>query len=90
MARFPHDGGLAMARRSIEKGIGVLAAGDYWGWNQHCVVCKSDARDAGAVFRHIRGSMAGRIVDLTYSDAAELYSAPPPTWVAAALVEWVL
>ncbi len=88
VARYPDDGGLAMARRSIEKGIGVLAPGDYWGWNQHCVVGKSDARDAGAVFRHIRGPMTGRIVDLTYSDAAELYKAPPPTWVAAALVEW--
>ncbi len=88
VARYPHDGGLEMARRSIEKGIGVLAPGDYWGWNQHCVVGKSDARDAGAVFRHIRGPMTGRIVDLTYSDAAELYKAPPPTWVAAALVEW--
>lgn len=88
VARFPEEGGLEMARRSIEKGIGVLAAGDYWGWNQHCVVGKSDARDAGAVFRHIRGPMAGRIVDLTWSDASELYKSPPPTWVAAALVEW--
>lgn len=88
VARHPHDGGLAMARRSIEKGIATLAAGDYWGWNQHCVVGKSDARDAGAVFRYIRGPMAGRIVDLTWSDAAELYKAAPPTWVAAALVEW--
>jgi hypothetical protein len=27
-------------------------------------------------------------VDLTYSDAAELYEAPDPTWCAAPLVEW--
>lgn len=88
VARAPEDGGLAMARRSIERGIRVLAAGDYWGWNQHCVVGKSDARDAGAVFRCVRGPMTGRIVDLTASDTAELYGGRPPTWVAAALVEW--
>ena len=88
VARAPHDGGLDLARRSIEKGIGVLAAGDYWGWNQHCVVAKSDARDVGAVFRYLRGPMTGRIVDLTFTDTAELYKTPPPTWVAAVLVEW--
>ncbi len=88
VARAPHEGGLDLARRSIEKGIGVLAAGDYWGWHQHCVVAKSDARDVGAVFRYVRGPITGRIVDLTCSDSAALYRAPPPTWVAAALVEW--
>lgn len=88
VARAPDDGGLAMARRSIERGIRVLAAGDFWGWHQHCVVGKSDARDAGAVFRYLRGPMAGRIVDLAASDTAELYGGRPPTWVAAALVEW--
>ena len=35
-----------------------------------------------------RGAMHGRILDLTYSDASELYRQPPPTWVAAALIEW--
>jgi hypothetical protein len=34
--------------------------------------------------------MTGRILDLTYSLADELYKAPPPTWVASALVEWRL
>jgi hypothetical protein len=29
-------------------------------------------------------------VDITYSDAADLYKAPPPTWVAAPLVAWEL
>ena len=31
-----------------------------------------------------------RILDLTYSDAAERYKQPKPTWVAAPLVEWTL
>jgi hypothetical protein len=32
--------------------------------------------------------MKGQILDLAYSDATDLYNAPPPTWVAAALIEW--
>jgi len=78
-----------MARAVIEEGIAILEKGDYWGYNQHCVQAKSDARDAGQVFRYVRGPMKGRIVDLTYSDATELYRQPAPTWVAAPLVEWM-
>ena len=84
----PHAGGLELARRTIEEGIEILERGDYWGYNQHCVRAKSDARDAGQVFRYLRGPMHGHILDLTYSDASELYRAPAPTWVAAALIEW--
>jgi hypothetical protein len=84
----PHEGGLELARRRIEEGIALLEQGDYWGYNQHCVSAKSDARDAGQLFRYLRGPMHGRILDLTYSDASELYRQPPPTWVAAALIEW--
>jgi len=87
-ALFPEAGGLDLARERIEEGIDLLARGDYWGYNQHCVSAKSDARDAGQVFRYLRGPMNGRILDLTYSDAGDLYDSPPPTWVAAALVEW--
>ena len=54
----------------------------------HCVEAKSDARDAGVVFRYLRGELSGRIVDMAYTDAAALYEAPDPTWVAAPLVEW--
>lgn len=86
----PEDGGLELARRTIEEGMSILARGDYWGYNQHCVSAKSDARDAGQVFRYLRGPMRGRILDMTYSDASELYHQPKPTWVAAALMEWQL
>lgn len=86
---FPEAGGLDLARQRIEEGIAILERGDYWGYNQHCVAAKSDARDAGQVFRYLRGPMQGEIIDLTYSDAAELYKAPAPTWVAAALVKWM-
>jgi len=87
-ALAPDAGGLELARRRIEEGIAILERGDYWRYNQHCVTAKSDARDAGQVFRYLRGPMTGHILDLTYSDASGLYQAPPPTWVAAALVEW--
>src|SRR4051794_28960119 len=86
----PDAGGLDLARKAIEEGMEILGSGDYWGYNQHCVRAKSDARDAGQVFRYLRGAMHGRILYLTYSDAADLYRQPKPTWVAAALMEWQL
>lgn len=85
---YPHEGGLELARQRIQEGIDLLAAGDYWGYNQHCVSAKSDARDAGQVFRALRGAMTGNVVDLTFSDATELYKQPAPTWVATALIDW--
>lgn len=88
LARFPESGGLALARSSIEEGIRLLEKQDYWGYNQHCVEAKSDARDAGQLFTYLRGPMKGNIVDLTYSNADALYKAPQPTWVATALVDW--
>lgn len=87
-ALHPHDGGLDLARRTLEEGIAILARGDYSDYDQHCVRAKSDARDAGQVFRHLRGPMRGRILDLTYTDTSDLYHQPKPTWVAGALIEW--
>ena len=69
----------------LEEGIRILEAGDYAGYNRHCVEARSDARDAGQVFRYLRGPLRGRVLDITCSDAGELYGAPEPTWVAAAL-----
>lgn len=86
----PDEEGLAVARKTLEEGIKLLERGDYWGYNEHCVRAKSDARDAGQVFRYLRGPMRGQIVDLTYTDASELYRQPRPTWVAAALFDWQL
>ena len=87
-AHEPDDAGLALARRTLQEGIDLLEAGDYWGYNQHCVSAKSDARDAGQVFRYLRGPLKGQILDLTYTDSTELYNQPSPTWVAAALFDW--
>ncbi len=87
-ALHPHEGGLDLGRRTINEGIEILGRGDYWGYNQHCVRAKSDARDAGQVFRYLRGITSGRILDLTYTDTSELYRQPKPTWVAAGLIQW--
>jgi hypothetical protein len=84
----PHEGGLELARATIEEGMELLARGDYPSYDAHCLEAKSDARDAGVVFRYLRGEMHGEILDLTYTDAAALYDSPDPTWVAAPLVEW--
>lgn len=86
---YPPNGfGLTLAYNTIQEGIHILGAGDYWGYNQHCVRAKSDARDAGQVFRYLRGKMQGKILDLAVSTANDLYKTPSPTWVAGALIEW--
>lgn len=86
-ALSPEHGGLGLARKRIEEGLKILQAGDYWGYNQHCVLAKSDGRDAGQVVRYLLGPLQGHIVDLTYADTTKMYDALAPTWVAAALVE---
>src|SRR5436305_5414833 len=86
-ALFPEKGGLELASKRIAEGLELLRIGDYWGYNQHCVSAKSDARDAGVVVRYLLGPLAGRILDITYSDTTAMYHQPAPTWVAAALIE---
>ena len=66
------------------------SGGDYWAYNHHCIEAKSDARDTGQVYRYLRGPMTGEVLDISYTDASELYGQPPPTWVAGALIEWRL
>jgi hypothetical protein len=82
----PDKRGLARAYERISEGMDILGRGDYWGYNQHCVSAKSDARDAGQVFRYLRGPLRGQIYDLVTTDASALYHSPPPTWVAGALI----
>ncbi|MCY3831829.1 MAG: hypothetical protein OXG85_02360 [Chloroflexi bacterium] len=88
---FDHDAaGWARAKAVIEDGMRLLEAGDYWGYNEHCVEAKSDARDSGQVVRYLRGGMTGEILDMSFTDASALYDQPKPTWVAGALIEWKL
>ena len=83
-------GGGTLARKLAPSGrkILILERGDYAAYDAHCLEAKSDARDAGVVFRYLRGELRGEIVDMTYTDAAALYESADPTWVAAPLVEW--
>jgi hypothetical protein len=86
-ALAPGEGGLELARQRIEEGLAILRMGDYWGYNQHCVSARSDARDAGQVLRYLLGPLEGRIHDLVADDMAPAYNQPDPTWVAGALIE---
>ena len=83
----PEDGGIELARQSIKEGLELLRAGDYWGYNQHCVDAKSDARDAGQVLRYLLGPLEGHILDIVSDDMTGPYNKPAPTWVAGALIE---
>jgi hypothetical protein len=89
-ALAPESGGLELARRRIDEGLSLLAAGDFAGYNAHCVAAKSDARDVGQLLAYLRGPIEGRILDLVSDDTAASYGAPAPTWVAGALVAFAL
>jgi hypothetical protein len=88
VARAPQAGGLELARASILESNRLLAAADYAAYLQQCVRARNDARDAGPLFRELRGALQPELLDLTSSDMTTFYAAPPPTWVAAALVAW--
>jgi len=88
-ALSPEGGGLELARRRIEEGLALLADGDHWGYNRHCVDAKSDARDVGQVLGHLLGPVSGRVLDLVADDMSGPYGAPDPTWVAGALIELI-
>jgi hypothetical protein len=86
-ALAPESGGLKLAQQRINDGLVLLRAGDYWGYNQHCVDAKSDGRDAGQVLRYLLGPLEGKILDVVADDMAPAYGKPAPTWVTGALVE---
>jgi hypothetical protein len=80
--------GLIAARRSMEAGISLVDAGDYWGYDQHCVAAKSDDRDAAQLYRLLRGPLEGNLIDIGISDATELYNQPAPSWAAGGFIEF--
>jgi hypothetical protein len=87
-ARAPQEGGLMLARASVQESNRLLASGDYEAYLQQCVRARNDARDAGPLFRELKGTLKPEILDLTSSDMAVIYEAAPPTWVACALTAW--
>lgn len=80
--------GLIAARQSMETGIALVDAGDYWGYDQHCVVAKSDDRDSAQLYRFLRGPLEGSLIDIGASDATDLYDAPAPSWAAGGFIEF--
>jgi hypothetical protein len=84
---MPNEGGLELARNRINEGLMLLKLGDYWGYNQHCVDAKSDARDMGQTMRYLYGAMDGTILELQWEDMTVEYNKPAPSWVAGALIE---
>jgi len=78
--------GLAAARRSMEEGITLIEAGNYRGYDRHCVRAKSDDRDAAQLYRFLRGQLRGTLHDIGYSDATELYDQPAPSWAAGGFI----
>jgi hypothetical protein len=82
----PVPDGLEAARRSMEEGIALIGSGDYWGYNQHCVLAKSDDRDVAQLYRLLRGPLQGTLVDIGWSDFTALYEAAAPTWAAGGLI----
>jgi hypothetical protein len=70
----------------MEEGIALVRAGDLAGYDQHCVRAKSDDRDATQLYMLLRGPLQGRLLEIGYSDATDLYDAPPPTWAAGGFI----
>jgi len=79
--------GLALCRKTVQNGFDMLGAGDYWGFNQHCVQAKSDGREMGQVVRYILGKpLAATIHDIAWDDMSGPYGKPSPSWVAGCLI----
>ena len=87
-AMEPEPDGLAAATQSLERGIALVDSGDYWGYDQHCVVAKSDDRDAAQLYRFLRGPLRGELVDIGWSPFSDLYEAPAPTWAAGGFIRF--
>jgi len=78
----------ALARAKVARGFELLAARDHAAFLEHCAREKSDFRDPGPVLAELLGEAPwrARVVALALVDYARALEAPPPTWVAGALV----
>jgi len=82
----PEPEGLDAAQASIREGIALVNSGDLWGYDQHCVVAKSDDRDAAQLYSFLCGPLRGELLNLGWSDATGIYGAPAPTWAAGGFI----
>jgi hypothetical protein len=78
----------AFASASIDQQLRALEAHDFVAFQAECARVRSDFRNAGPTLVHVLGDPKPRFevhrVDLV--DYTEALHAPPPTWVAGALV----
>ena len=80
---------LSWARAAIAEQTGALAAGDYAAFQRLTQKHHSDFRDSGPVLAHLlrsRGAVAFDQHALVLVDYSDVLAAPPPTWVAGALL----
>lgn len=84
----PEPDGLSAATESMKRGIALVDSGDFWGYDQHCVVAKSDDRDAAQLYRFLRGPLSGELIDIGWSHFTDLYQAPAPTWAAGGFIKF--
>lgn len=87
-ALFMEPEGLDAARQSMQNGIDLIAAQDHAGYDTHCVVAKSDDRDAAQLYSYLRGPLQGELIDIGASDATELYNARAPSWAAGGFIKF--
>ena len=87
LSLLPEDGGLELAKATIEKGLNILSMGDNLEYNEFSVKSKSDARDVGQVLRSLIGPFSSEIIYMISDDMSVVYNKPSPTWVAGALIK---
>lgn len=73
------------ARASIETQLRALASRDYDAFQSECARVRSDFKSAGPALAHALGAFTFDIRALALVDYTAALTAPPPTWVAAAL-----
>ena len=78
-------GATDFARASIEGQLRALASHDFDAFQSECARVRSDFKNAGPALAHVLGAFTFDIRALALVDYTAALSAPPPTWVAAAL-----
>ena len=74
------------AQALIDAQLRALEGHDYEAFLQACAEARSDFRNAGPVLAHLLGDVVLSVRRLERVDYTEALGAPPPTWVAGALV----
>ena len=74
------------AEALVNEQLRALEQHDYPMFQRVCTAARSDFRNAGSVLAHLLGDVCFTVRRVECVDYAEALGAPPPTWVAGALV----